>query len=170
LSVVLTIFFLTQHIALQQLAAEPYSPLPKVKVSLTETNLSFRYLNDTILLALTLYKLDAVERYTKESIIKEYGARFAGLSKVRFDLENMDIGRKGWTRYYPFYIKGEQFIMRIFLTEESSFQPKVQVLYEGAIDNPRVTFQVLPPLQEILKACHMKPHSPQSASAVGTSL
>ena len=165
----MTIFFLIQHIALQQLAAEPYSLNPPTKVSLKETDPCFKYLHDTISLALIIYRQDVIKQRPKETIIRNYGAIFSNISNVRFDLQHIDIGKKGWTRYYPFYVNGEQFIMRIFLTEESTFQPKAPVLYEGAIENPRVTFQMLPPLQEILKPCRIKPHTISLASGVDTS-
>ena len=147
----MAIFFLIQHIVLQQLAAEPYPLSAPTKVSLEETNQCFRSLYDTIRLALIIYIQDVIKRCPKETIIKNYGPMFSNISNVRFDLQHIDIGKKGRTRYYPFYVNKEQFIIRIFLTEESTFHPKGPVLYEGAIENPRETFQILLPLQQILK-------------------
>jgi len=103
-----------------------------------------------------IYELDAVKRYAKDAIMREYPGLFFN-AEVRFDLANIDLGKKGWTRYYPFSVGDKNFIMRIFLTAERSYQVPVATLFEGSIQKPAVTFQVLPCVNEILADCKIKP-------------
>ena len=117
----------------------------------------FKQIYTAICLGVSLYELDAIGGLSKEEIER----RRPGLSvnsPVRFDLENMDLGRKGWTRHYPFYIEDKSFIMRIFLTAERTYQPSAPILYEGSLANPAVTFQVLPSINEIISVHKSKPH------------
>ena len=111
---------------------------------------------DAICLGVFLYELDTIERLSKEEIERNYSGLSLN-SEVRFDLANMDLGKKGWTRYYPFSVGNKAFIMRIFLTSERAYQPSAPILYEGSIANPSVTFQVLPSLNEILAECKIRP-------------
>ena len=123
---------------------------------------------DAICLGVSLYELDTIARLPKEEIERSY-LRLSLNSLVRFDLANMDLGKKGWTRYYPFFVGNKAFIMRIFLTSERAYQPSAPVLYEGAIADPAITFQVLPSINEILSDCKIKPLRTYSLSEVARS-
>ena len=108
-------------------------------------------------MALSLYRSDAFGGMSKEELVHAYSPMLSG-SDVRFDLEHIDLMRKGWTRYYPFSVGNKKFIARIFLTKEAYFQPKVKVVSELAIENFGVTIQVLPDIDEILNDCKIKPN------------
>lgn len=99
----------------------------------------------------------------------ECGEFLSRFPEVRFDLDRIDMGKKGWTRYYPFSISGKDFIMRIFLTREYLFQPKAEVLYEDTTGDKELTFQILPGLNKILEGCRIKPHNPNPSSPVDLS-
>lgn len=137
--------------------------LPQTKVSLTNPEITFFQRYDILSLALLIYKLDAIERYpkevVKETIMRDYDRTFFTLTGVRFDLEHIDIGRKGWTRYYPFVIHDKLYLIRIFKTEERAYQPDVEVLLEGQLNDPDVIFQILPGVNSILKECRIKPYT-----------
>ena len=155
-SIVLAIFFLVQYISPSQTYSATNFPLTQIKVDPNSTDICFKKIYDSLCVGLSIYKLDAIERYTKENLIKNL-SNISTKTDVKFDLDNIDMDKKGWTRYYPFSIGDKNFIMRIFLTSELQYQPKVRVLYEGTLTNPAVTFQVLPPLNDILSDCKIKP-------------
>jgi hypothetical protein len=104
-----------------------------------------------------MYNLDALQGQSKEVIQTKYGAFIRAFPGIKFDLNEMDIGKKGCTRYYPFWIYGKGFIFRIFLTSEATMRsreiPVDKVLYEGTMRNGEITFQILPDIKEILKDC-----------------
>jgi hypothetical protein len=130
---------------------------------------SFRQLCGTFCLALSLYKLDAIEGTQKGAIIRDYGRAFLG-GDIRFDLEKMGAGRKGWTRCYPVTVAGKPFIVRVFLTREVSYQPRLPVLCEIRIDDPEVTCQVLPPVNEIIAPLRIAPAPSPSRSPADISV
>lgn len=168
-SIILTVFFLVQSIAFSSALSFESSPLnPPTNIDANYSDPVIKRIYDVICMGVLLYELDAVKRLSREEIEKSY----PGLSlntAVRFDLANMDLGKKGWTRYYPFSIGEKMFIMRIFLTAERAYQPSAPILYEGSIANPPVTFQVLPSLNEILADCKIKPHRTYPSSEVNRS-
>jgi hypothetical protein len=92
-----------------------------------------------------------MEGNPKAAIIRKHGQALSS-PEIRFDLEKIDMGKKGWTRYYPVMVENRQFIVRVFLTEESSYQPQTPVLYEMVIRNPAVTCQVLPNINSIIES------------------
>ncbi|MDD5440334.1 MAG: hypothetical protein PHS37_09130 [Candidatus Omnitrophica bacterium] len=118
----------------------------------------FREKYDVICLALLIYKLDAGQRFHKNEIAglleKEYGAAYRRLRDIQFDFEHF--GRKGWTRFYPFSLNGQSYIVRIFRTDERTHQMDVPVLFEAAMDDTGLTFQILPGLGELLKPCAIR--------------
>ena len=151
------IFFLISIIASPfGLSEETCQLSSQSKVSLNKESICFRQIYDTLNLALLIYKRDAIGGYSKERLVEEYGSAIF-TREVRFDLRNIDMGKKGWTRYYPFWIGDKCFIIRIFLTEEGRYQPQTEVLYEAVITRPAVTIQVLPGVNAILKDCRIKP-------------
>jgi len=166
---ILAIFFLVQSIASSSVLAFENSVLnPPTNIDINYSDGVVKKLYDAICLGVLIYELDTVGRKSKEEIARSC-AGLPSNSEVRFDLENMDMGRKGWTRYYPFSVGDKAFIMRIFLTVERAYQSSAPVLYEGVIANPAVTFQVLPSLNEILADCKIKPIKIYHSSATSRS-
>jgi hypothetical protein len=130
---------------------------------------SFRQLCSTLCIAVTIYKLDAIEGHCKDAIIREHGKALASPG-IRFDLEKIDMGKKGWTRYYPVMVGSRQLIARVFLTKERAYQPQLPVLYEMTIQDPAVTCQVLPDINSIIGSLKIKPITISLASSVSSSL
>jgi hypothetical protein len=163
----LVILSLIQYATPSSTSSGPNFPLTQIKIDSNAPDSFFKQVYGSVCIGLSIYKLDVIERYTKEKLITTFqaGAARPGL-EIRFDMENIDVGKKGWTRYYPFSVDGKNFIMRIFLTSELEYQPKTKVLYEGKLGSPAVTFQVLPPLSEILSDCPIKPIRAYSPSQV----
>jgi hypothetical protein len=114
--VILALFFLAQYVAPSVSFPDSNFLLPQIRTGAESPDPFFKQIYESICIGLSIYKLDAFERYTKDKLVTDF--QFGTGKSVRFDMENMDIGRKGWTRYYPFSIGGKDFIMRIFLTEE----------------------------------------------------
>ena len=174
LSLILAFLFLVQGAAFtQDLLPGTMSFKPASKVSLNKPEISFLKKYDIYIFctALLIYKLDTVQRYPKaiikEKITNQYNNSDFGLSDVNFDLDNIDYFRKkGFTRYYPFYVNGEPFIIRIFRTDEKHFQPDpdIEILYEGSVKNPPVTFQILKGVNAILEHCRLTPQQMPSQS------
>lgn len=166
--VFLAMFFLLSDLTFSQIASATNYPLTQIKVTANCPDVLFKKIFDSICFGLSVYKSDVIGQFTKEALIKNFGKVVLNPS-ISFDLENIDIIKKGWTRYYPFSIDGKSFILRIFLTEEKAYQPAVAILYEGNIQNPAVTFQVLPSLNEILADCKIKPSRTYSTHQVDSS-
>ena len=176
LAIIFAFLFLIQSVAYTQDSLQWTSPLdPTSKVSLNKPEISFLKKYDIYILCLGLliYKLDVVERYSKseirERIKEQYENAFFDLDGIDFDLNNIDyFKRKGFTRYYPFNVLGKPYIIRIFRTDEKHFQSKVEVLYEGKVRNPSVTFQILKGINSILSDCKIRPQKSltQSKSSV----
>jgi len=164
---VLVVFFLIQYVVPSEILSGNNFPLPQIRTGADSVDTLFKPIYESICVGLTIYKLDTIGHYTKEKIMTNSRAGAGNL--VRFDMDNIDVGKKGWTRYYPFSIGEKNFIMRIFLTQELQYQPKVKVLYEGTIEDPAVTFQILPSLNELLSDCSIKPIRIHSTSRVDSS-
>ena len=164
-SVFLVVFFLIQYITPPDVLSGINFPLTNIKVDSNSPDHFFKNIYESIYLGLSIYRLDAIEKYTREKLITDLGDACLK-SDIRFDLKNIDMGKKGWTRYYPFSIGDKNFIMRIFLTEELRYQPEVKILYEGRLESPAITFQILPSLNEILSDCGIKPFRAYSSSQV----
>ena len=167
-SIFLVIFFLCVLIVPSKILADTNFPLTHIKVDSDSGDNFFKKIYESVYVGLSIYKLDTIEKYTKERLITDFHSG-GGNGLIRFDLENIDIGKKGWTRYYPFSIGDKNFIMRIFLTAELQYQPKVKVLYEGKLDDPDITFQILPSLSDILSDCNIKPFRTYSTAKVDSS-
>ncbi len=167
-SIPLAIFILLCDVASPYVISAANFPLTQIKVNTPAPDSFFKKIYNSIYVGLSIYKSDAVQQHSKERIIENF-KKLCDFSGVSFDLENIDIIKKGWTRYYPFSVDGRSFIMRIFLTEEKYFQPVAPVLYEGSIVNPEVTFQILPSLNDILSDCKIKPTRTYSTRQVDTS-
>lgn len=164
----LAIFFIVQYIVPTTALSFEGNPLnPPIRVDPNSPDRSFPELWSAICSGLIIYGMD-VNGSPKEEIVKKYPGAFIN-SEIRFDLANLEFGRKGWTRYYPFSIGDKNFIMRIFLTAERAYQPQAPILFEGGVNNPAVTFQVLPSVSDILSDCKIKPFKTYSSSQVGRS-
>ena len=160
----LVVFFLVQYIVPSEILSGPDLLLPQMRTDPGSSEHFFPQIYKSICIGISMYVLDAIEGYSKEKLIATF--RSTGGRLVKFDLENIDIGKKGWIRHYPFSIGNKNFIMRIFLTAERSYQPEAKVLYEGKLAEPEVTFQILPSLNEMLADCSAKPfkiYSPSQA-------
>ena len=166
--ILLAIVLLLCDVASPSVMSAANFPLTQIKVNTESPDKCFKKIYESLCFGLSIYKSDVIHRHSKESLIRDFGKAALNPS-ISFDLENIDVVKKGWTRYYPFSIDGKSFIMRIFLTEEKLFQPAVPVLYEGSITNPAVTFQVLPSLNEILSDCRIKPTRAYSTRQVDSS-
>jgi len=154
LSIVLAIFFLVQAASLpRNLGAEIYS----LSIPSRIADPHFRNMNIAADVALSIYIKHELGKISKENIAREF---FGGVINeyVKFNLSDLRLGKGGCTRYYPVSILGENFIARVFLSDEEAFQPKVKVLFEIKICNPPVTCQILPDISSILKDCRIAPH------------
>lgn len=130
---------------------------------------SFKEVYATVSMALSVYKMDALDGMGMRNIIDRYRGSMAG-PDVIFDLERMDMLRKGWTRHYPVSIRGENYIVRLFLTKERAYQPEMPVLFEMDIKDPAVTCQILPDINAILDASNIAPIRPRYQRQTGSSL
>lgn len=162
--VILAFLFLVQGAAFtQDLLPGTISITPASKVSLNKAEIYI------LCMGLLIYKLDTIERFSKdvikERITSQYDRSFFDSSGVNFDLENIDyFGKRGCTRYYPFYVNEKPFVVRIFRTDEKHFQPDVEILYEAGMENPPVTLQILKGVNAILEHCRLEPHQMPSQS------
>ncbi|MDP3791416.1 MAG: hypothetical protein Q8R38_05195 [Candidatus Omnitrophota bacterium] len=164
----LIVLFLMQFAILSEVLSDTNFPLTQIKVDSVSSDKFFKKIYESACIGLSIYKLDVMEKYTKERLAAVFHAG-GGNGLIKFDMNNVDMDKKGWTRYYPFSIYGKDFIMRIFLTEEKRYQHSAPILYEGNIQNPAVTFQVLPSLNEILSDCKIKPHRTYSTRSTDSS-
>lgn len=125
------------------------------KVSPTDTSIKETFLKEFNILtfALGLYYMDTKARLSKD-IIREKLTQDTGVWRdefdVSFDLENMDFKRKGLTRYYPFNVKGNDLIIRIFHTTEKHYLLECKVLEEGVFEDSNIGFQIIPGLNALL--------------------
>ena len=157
-AIIAVTLFLIQAIPLACLApAETLSPNPLTEINTGGANLPFKETCNFLCMALSLYRSDAFKGMPKEELVHTYSPMLSG-SDVRFDFAHIDLMKKGWTRYYPFSVGEKSFVARIFLTKEASFQPKLQVISELAIEDFGVTIQILPGIDEILNDCKIKPN------------
>jgi hypothetical protein len=161
-------FFLFSDVVIPSVSSAINFPLTQIKVDPNTIDRSFKKIYDSVCFALSVYVRDVIGRSAKENLIRDF-SDVALHPGIRFDLEKIDMIKKGWTRYYPFSIDGKEFIMRIFLTSERSYLPAAPILYEGSIATPAVTFQVLPSLNTILSDCKIKPHRAYSPTEVNRS-
>ena len=168
-SIILAIFFLVQvTVPAQVFSLESNSLNPPTKVDINYPDKPFEDVYDAVSFGMLLYKLDAIKGFSKDIIIKDHGSVFLN-SDVKFDLKNIGFLRKGCTRYYPFSVGGKNFIMRIFLTTEKTYQLPMTFLWEDSLPDPAVTFQILPPLSEMLKDHKITPQRTYPAHEVDSS-
>jgi hypothetical protein len=159
LSGVLAVLFLIQVISLPQyLNAETFSLNPASRIS----EPSFQQISTAVCLAVLFYKQDVLSPVSRQDIISGFTKLNGG--DVRFDIRK--IARDGLVSLYPVTIAGRDFLIRIFLSAKDVEPPPVKILFEIKIDNPPVTCQILPSINDILKSCEIKPHKVYSTHQV----
>lgn len=126
-------------------------------VSARLDNTFFRQACSAVFLALSIYEMDALAGKRKDAIIGLHGSHLVK-DDIQLDLEKIDIRKKGWTRYYPVTIAGQPFIVRIFLTKETTYQTQMPIIFEVKMKEPPVTCQILPGIKDILESCKIRPH------------
>ncbi len=97
-SIILAIFFLLSDVLSASVSSAINYPLTQIKVDPSSPDKSFKKIYDSICFGLSIYRLDVIERYSKEALIEDAG-KIALSPGISFDLENIDIIKKGWTRY-----------------------------------------------------------------------
>lgn len=121
--------------------------------------------------ALNMYQLDTDKRFTKD-IIKEKLFRSHALWQeefnIKFDLDNIDFKKKGFTRYYPFSVDEKRFIIRLFNIEEKKHLSDMQIFYEGVLEDSNLGFQIVPGLVEILNSTKAEKVEIQDPSVYST--
>ena len=153
--IVLCLFLVHSSVdATLDIRTSPINPIKKV--SPIETNIKELFAREFNILtfALGIYQLDTKGGLTKE-YIKEALADNVRTCKdsleVDFDLDNIDFRRKGFTRYYPFSVNGQDFIIRVFDLREEHYLPDFDIFYEGAFEESNIGFQIIPGIKTILK-------------------
>ena len=133
-----------------------FSINPAKRVSPTEISIKEIFAKEFNILAFALgmYHSDAVERLSKNAIKEKFAGELDSCESefdVSFDLENMDFGRRGFTRYYPFSVNGRDYIIRIFDIREKGYLSDFEILCEGEFEDSKLGFQILPGLNELLE-------------------
>ena len=166
---IIAIFLVQGTAALQGALAESSSLNPPTKVNLNSQDIGFIDKYSIVHQAVYLYKIDAIGKAHRQEIIADYNTWTTSDTCAIFNVYNIE--KDGWTRYYPVTVSDHVLTVRVFLTSKRDCQAEVQVLYEGSIENPPVTFQVLPGVNDIIKDRQMKPHRPNynAIAAVGSS-
>ena len=121
------------------------------RLNLVSGSISVKNSISAIEYALFLYRLDCLDRVKKDIILTECAKNPISSIDVVFDLENMGIKRKGWTRYYPVMIGEKLYVVRIFLTREKVYQEKITPEIEVDLKDPQVTCQIISGVSGILK-------------------
>lgn len=146
--------------------ADVFSLAPPSIINLPDFNQLLSAVNTGI----AIYKLDAMSGCSREELKAKCEAIAASNLSPRFDIAKMDLGKKGWTRYYPFSIEGKDLIIRIFLTGEYEYQPKIQnddIILQASRKDLGITYQVFSSVNSILKSCRIKPHTPFNPKDTG---
>lgn len=177
-SILLTLIvslFLVHNIvvAAEELGTYPVSLIEKVsptEISIKET---FASEFNILAFALGIYQFETEKGLSKEDIkaaLSESNLSCNSAINMVFDLDNIDIRKKGFTRYYPFSANEKDFIIRIFDLREKHFLPEFEILHEGMFENSEIGFQILPGLQTILRGKELNKFSLSDPAAIGRSL
>jgi hypothetical protein len=159
---------LTAFVAFPQFLQAEALLNPPSRVNSNYRDLPFEYKCEVWGLSLTLYKLETIIEGDQRIELERRLAASLAASDIKFDLSH--VGRKGYTRYYPFSINGRSFLGRVFLTSEKAFQERLEVLFEAASEERGVTFQILPGVNSILEGCKVRPHTITISSETDTSV
>ncbi|MBL7158532.1 MAG: hypothetical protein ISS91_03395 [Candidatus Omnitrophica bacterium] len=160
-------------VAAEELGTYPISPIEKVsptEISIKET---FASEFNILAFALGMYQLETEKGFSKEDIkaaLSESNLSCGSAINMVFDLDNIDIRKKGFTRYYPFSANEKDFIIRIFDLREKHFLPEFEILHEGIFEDSDIGFQILPGLKTILRGKELNKFSLSDLSATECSL
>ena len=174
LTIIVSLFLVPSVVvAAQELGTYPINPIKKVspiEISIKET---FASEFNILAFALGIYQLEIEKGFSKEEIkaaLAQSNRACDSAISTAFDLDNIDIHKKGFTRYYPFFVNGKDFIIRIFDPGEKHFLPEFEILYEGMFENSEIGFQILPGLKTILQGEGLKKLSVPDMTATGRSI
>ena len=156
----IVVIFLAQALLIPYMTeAGGFSLAPSSIVNLPD----FNQLLSAVRTGIAIYRLDAMGECSKVELKGKCEAIAAANPYPDFDISKMDLGKKGWTRYYPFSIGGRELIIRIFLTGEYKYQPKIpdeDIILQASRKDLGITYQVFSGVNAILKSCGIKPHTP----------
>ena len=144
---------LTQGVAAQDIGTSSINLAKKVSPTNSDIKEFFATQFNILTFALSMYNLDTDERLTKDLIKEKLSGNHALWQEefnIKFDLDNIDFKKKGFTRYYPFAVDEKKFIIRIFNIEEKHYLPDMEIFYEGVLEDSSLGFQIVPGLVEIL--------------------
>ena len=155
------LFLVHSQVALA-IDAGTYFLNPSKKVSPTNTSVKAMFARqfNIIAFALGMYYLDTSGNVPKEDIKKIFEEEIVFCEEnfnIVFDLDNIDFKKKGFTRYYPFTVNGQDFIIRLFDVREKSIQPACEVYYEGIMEDSGVCFQIIPGIKVLLADTKVEP-------------
>ena len=169
-TLVLVVIFLAQTLLLPYMTeAGGFSLVPP---SIINTP-GFNQLLSAVQTGLAIYRLDAMGECSRGDLKAKCEAIAAANSIPSFDIARMDLGKKGWTRYYPFSIGGRDLIIRIFLTREYKYQPDIpdeDIILQASRKDLGITYQVFSGVNAILKSSRIRPHTPFDPKRTGNSL
>ena len=152
--------FLTQALLLPYMTeAGGFSLAPPSIINIPD----FNQLLSAVQTGIAIYRLDAMGGCPKAELKAKCETIAAANSIPSFDIDRMGLGKRGWTRYYPFSIGGRDLIIRIFLTDQYTFQSKIQdkdIILQASRKDLGITYQVFTGVNAILKGCSIKPHAP----------
>jgi hypothetical protein len=149
--------------------ADGFSLAPPSIINLPD----FNQLLSAVQTGIAIYRLDAMGGCSREDLKAKCEAIAMANPIPSFYLARMDLGKKGWTRYYPFSIGGRDLIIRIFLTGEYGYQTKIpeeHIILQASREDLGITYQVFSSVNAILKNCSIKPHAPFDPKRTGSSL
>ena len=112
-----------------------------------------------LVFALSMYYMETRENLSMEQIRE----RLAGQPEVwkeklavAFDLDRTSFKKDGYTRYYPFSVRGRDFIIRFFRLKEKDKLPLCDVLHEGTFPDSELAFQIIPGINALLEGKDIK--------------
>jgi len=119
----------------------------------------FSHLLTAVHVGKTIYGMDAFDELPVNILRERLSALSSAAGDPVFDAEKIGFRKKGFTRHYLFTIDGRGLIMRICLTSELGFQPRIpqsDIILEGEIKSLRATYQVFD-LKTLLRSDKPRP-------------
>jgi hypothetical protein len=166
----IVVIFLAQALLLPYMTeAGGFSLAPPSVINLPD----FNQLLTAVRTGVAIYRLDAMGECPKADLKAKCEAITAANPLPSFDISKMDLGKKGWTRYYSFSIGNRDLIIRIFLTGEYEYQitiPDEDIILQASRKDIGITYQVFTGVNAILKNSRIKPHAPFDPKRTGSSL
>jgi hypothetical protein len=151
LCIVVIVFLGLSDLAFSDISIQSSTLLPQTKI---DGLLTFHKYN-IFCQALYVYQMDAI----KALPIKEIKEKMTGFHKKNsdFSIDFEGRQRKGWTRIYPLKIGEHTVFIRVFKSDEKVFREDVPVIDEAVFDKGKITIQIIPSVNTILKAKPIKP-------------